>query len=161
MAASHLSGGYFPLYPHRDDLDPDVRTFITNFYRASDMPKSNELWISYFTSDAQVTMGNDQGQGVQEIRALRARMWDGVESRKHTVSKVFPARFKELSPSPEIGNGGKGGEHELMLFGEVHRVLTDGSEVRIPWATHAIVKKVSEGERQEWKLSHYRVWLQA
>lgn len=61
-----LSGGYFPLYPHNDSLpDPDIRTFITNFYHASDRPNSNELWVSYFTEDAQVTMGNDQGQGVQ------------------------------------------------------------------------------------------------
>ncbi|KAK0389120.1 hypothetical protein NLU13_2695 [Sarocladium strictum] len=158
--AGHLSGGYFPLYPHRDDLDPDIRTFITNFYRASDMPNSNELWVSYFTQDAQVTMGNDQGQGVQEIRALRARMWDGVQSRKHTVSKVFPARFQHLS-STSGGQGGGGmkeeeAEHELMLFGEVQRVLKDGSEVRIPWATHAVVRKVVDGERPEWKLARYR-----
>jgi hypothetical protein len=63
--AGHLSGGYFPVYPYRDDLDPDVRTFITNFYRASDTPNSNELWISYFTKDAQITMGTDEGHGVE------------------------------------------------------------------------------------------------
>ena len=86
-------------------------------------------------------------------------MWDGVQSRKHTVFKAFPARFQ--SSPKEIGEGdGKGLEHELMMFGEVHRVKVDGSEVRIPWATHAVVRKVNEGERQEWKLAQYRVWLQ-
>lgn len=92
-------------------------------------------------------------------------MWDGVQSRKHTVSKVFPARFQDLS-STSGGHGGGGGmkveeaEHELMLFGDVQRVLKDGSEVKIPWATHAVVKKVVDGERPEWKLARYRVWLQ-
>lgn len=46
-----------------------------------------------------------------------------------------------------------------MLFGEVHRVKTDGNELKIPWAAHAVVRRVSEGERQEWKMSRYRVWL--
>ncbi|KAG5952063.1 hypothetical protein E4U53_001702, partial [Claviceps sorghi] len=59
-----LSGGYFPVYPHHDDLpDPEIRTFITNFYRVSDRADRNELWISYFTKDAQVIMGSDEGKG--------------------------------------------------------------------------------------------------
>lgn len=59
-----LSGGYFPLYPHHDTLpDPEIRTFITNFYRVSDRPDANELWISYFTKDAYVRIGTDGGQG--------------------------------------------------------------------------------------------------
>ena len=85
-------------------------------------------------------------------------MWDGVQSRKHTVFKAFPARFQELSPKDE--NGSKGLEHELMMFGEVHRVKTDGNEVRIPWATHAVVRKVDSDGKHEWKLAQYRVWLQ-
>lgn len=60
-----VNGGYFPRYPHHDGLDPEIRTFITNFYHASDRPESNELWISYFTKDAQVTMGSDVGKGEQ------------------------------------------------------------------------------------------------
>lgn len=57
-------GGYFPIYPVQDLLpDPEIRTFITNFYRISDKPDSNELWVSHFTGDAQVTMGNDTGRG--------------------------------------------------------------------------------------------------
>jgi hypothetical protein len=87
-------------------------------------------------------------------------MWDGVTSRKHTVTKVFPARFQELPPPDDDGSVPRGVEQELMLFGDVHRVLDDGSEVRVPWATHAVVRKVTEGERHEWKLAQYRVWLQ-
>ena len=59
-------GGYFPMYPQQDNLpDPEIRTFITNFYRASDNPKQNELWISHFTKDAQVVIGPDSGNGEQ------------------------------------------------------------------------------------------------
>lgn len=64
MAAGHVSGGYFPLYPHPDSLpDPDIRTFITNFYRISDRTDANELWVSYFTPDAKLSMGRDEGRG--------------------------------------------------------------------------------------------------
>lgn len=69
--AVHVSGGYFPLYPQHDNLpDPDIRTFITNFYRASDKPDANELWISYFTKDAHVIMGRDIGHGEQGESSL-------------------------------------------------------------------------------------------
>ena len=61
-----LSAGYFPQYPHHDSLpDPEIRTFITNFYHVSDKSDSNELWISYFIKDAVVTMGSDVGRGTQ------------------------------------------------------------------------------------------------
>ena len=67
MATStSVSGGYFPVYPHHGELpDPEIRSFITNFYRISDKPDSNELWVSYFLKDATVTMGNDTGTGEQ------------------------------------------------------------------------------------------------
>lgn len=62
--ASSVQGGYFPIYPVQDLLpDPEIRTFITNFYHISDKPDSNELWVSHFTEDAHVTMGNDTGHG--------------------------------------------------------------------------------------------------
>jgi hypothetical protein len=61
-----MSGGYFPQYPHHDDLpDPEIRTFITNFYRTSDRPNANELWVSFFTNDAEVAIGSDAGKGQQ------------------------------------------------------------------------------------------------
>lgn len=55
-----------PVYADDGELpDPEVRTFITNFYRISDRADANELWISYFAKDAHVTMGTDQGHGEQ------------------------------------------------------------------------------------------------
>lgn len=69
--AGAVSGGYFPLYPQQDNLpDPEIRTFITNFFRTSDRPDSNELWVSYFTKDAQVNIGPDSGHGEQGIELL-------------------------------------------------------------------------------------------
>lgn len=61
---SHMASGHFPQYPHHDNLpDPEIRTLISNFYHASDQQDANELWISYFTEDAQVIMGSDVGKG--------------------------------------------------------------------------------------------------
>ncbi|KAI9166688.1 hypothetical protein HJFPF1_02802 [Paramyrothecium foliicola] len=129
-------GGYFPVYPHHDNLpDPEIRTFITNFYRTSDNPKQNELWISHFTKDAQVVIGADSGNGEQEIRDLRGRMWTSVAERKHTVSKVFPARFQD----PAAAEGPV--ECECMLFGEVHYTTKDGNSSMKPWAGHGVVRK--------------------
>ncbi|KAG6014603.1 hypothetical protein E4U54_005036 [Claviceps lovelessii] len=153
-----LSGGYFPVYPHHDDLpDPEIRTFITNFYRVSDRADRNELWISYFTKDAQVIMGSDGGKGEEEIRALRGRMWTSVQDRQHSVVKVFPGRFQD----PESVEGGKlKQECECMLFGDVKLQTKEGESLLVPWAGHAILQKVGEGEKEEWKFRHYQVWLQ-
>ncbi|KJZ71782.1 hypothetical protein HIM_08802 [Hirsutella minnesotensis 3608] len=154
--AGAISGGYFPVYPQHGDLpDPEVRTFITNFYRVSDKPDANELWISYFTKDADVTMGADTGHGEQEIRELRGRMWTTVQERRHTVTKVFPGQFE--------GGAGKEGELggcELMLFGDVALTTKDGQRATVPWAAHAVLTLERDGERDEWKFARYRVWLQ-
>ncbi|KAI9905010.1 hypothetical protein N3K66_001539 [Trichothecium roseum] len=172
-----INAGYFPQYPLHDNLpDPEIRTFVTNFYQASDRPDSDELWISYFINDAVVTMGNDVGRGTQEIRELRGRMWTHVSSRKHTVTKVFSARFKTTEEEREAGE--EDGEEqqrrreecELMLFGQVDLTLKDGgSAAVVPWAGHATVVRdttalAGSGETKrskgEWKFAQYRVWLQ-
>jgi hypothetical protein len=77
-----------------------------------------------------------------ELHALRARMWSAVASRKHTLTKVFPARF------------GGPQEYEVMLFGEVAREKKDGSSGVFSWAGHGVLRKEEEG----WKFSRYRVW---
>ncbi|CEJ91498.1 hypothetical protein VHEMI07205 [[Torrubiella] hemipterigena] len=148
-----MSGGYFPVYPQHDNLpDPEIRTFITNFYQTSDKKESDELWVSFFHSDADVTIGNDHGKSEQGIRELRARMWNVVADRKHIVYKVFPHRFQESSDEGST-------EHELMLFGDVHVVTKDEQKLTLPWAAHAVLRKGSQ-PTDEWKFQKYRVYLQ-
>ncbi|EGX97167.1 hypothetical protein CCM_01826 [Cordyceps militaris CM01] len=149
--ASSEQGGYSPIYPVRDVLpDPAIRTFLTNFYRISDDPASNELWVGHFTNDAQVTMGNDTGRGLPAIRELRGRMWNVVAERRHTVHKVFPASFQDEH----------GAACECMLFGDVHLKTREGQALVVPWAGHATLARVVDGSKEEWKFSQYRVWLQ-
>ena len=81
-------------------------------------------------------------------------MWTHVSSRKHTVTKVFPARFK--APEEEDSSG----EVELMLFGQVDLTLKDGGKAAVPWAGHATIVKDTSGEKGEWRFAQYRVWLQ-
>lgn len=72
------------------------------------------------------------------------------------MHKVFPARFQGV-----VGDAASPGQEcELMLHGEVQRIKTGGGEATIPWASHMVLRKVSEGAREEWKLADYRVWLQ-
>ena len=93
------------------------------------------------------------------IRELRARMWEGVGSRRHTVAKVFPGRFQvpgeaEAEAAPP--------ECEYMLFGEVELTGEDGAAARVSgWAGRATVRLERDGERQEWKMAQYRVWIQS
>lgn len=59
-----VDAGYTPLYPVPDNLpDAEIRTFITNFYKISDRPEANELWISQFTKDARVAVGPGKANG--------------------------------------------------------------------------------------------------
>lgn len=80
-------------------------------------------------------------------------MWNVVAERKHTVQKVFPHRFQDADSTEPL-------ECELMLFGDVHVVTKEGQELVIPWAGHGVLKKASEGGKEEWKFKHYQVWLQ-
>ncbi|PHH71546.1 hypothetical protein CDD83_5146 [Cordyceps sp. RAO-2017] len=144
--AEAMGGGYFPVYPHDGALpDPELRTFFSNFYRTSDRPEADELWVSLFTPDARVTIGADAGCGEDEIRALRKRMWARVRRRQHTVSKVFPGRFD--------------GGCEAMLMGEVRLTAReDGAEAVLPWAAHAVLRWAEAA--RDWRIAEYRVWLQ-
>lgn len=77
-------------------------------------------------------------------------MWEKVEARKHTVSKVFPATFQ-----------GDGEEVELMLFGNVVYSLKgaaqgDEGAATVDWAGYAKLKQTAG----EWKFAYYRVYLQ-
>lgn len=81
-------------------------------------------------------------------------MWDKVVSRKHSVSKVFPAKFR----APKAGEPPTE-EMEFMLFGDVRYVMRQTSETNVTsWAGHAILRR--ENRSAAWKFAHYRVWLQ-
>ncbi|RFU72003.1 hypothetical protein TARUN_10255, partial [Trichoderma arundinaceum] len=85
------------------------------------------------------------------LRTMREGMWTVVQERKHTVTKVFPARFDESA------DGGK--QCELMLHGDVTYKTKDGNSSTVPWAGHGILRKVQGEGKEEWKLAEYRVYL--
>ncbi|KAH6610751.1 hypothetical protein Trco_000771 [Trichoderma cornu-damae] len=151
-----VSAGYDPLYPVPDNLpEPEIRTFISNFYRISDRPEANALWVSQFTKDAHVAIGPGKANGEEELRTMREGMWSVVRERKHRVAKVFPGRFDE---SADGGN-----ECELMLQGEVAYKTEDGQSSTVAWAGHGILRKVREegggSEEWKWKFAEYRVFM--
>ncbi|KAL7960728.1 hypothetical protein V8C34DRAFT_302769 [Trichoderma compactum] len=150
--AGSADAGYIPLYPVPDGLpDAEIRTFITNFYKISDRQELNEKWLDQFTEDARIAMGSVKGNGKEELRTMREGMWSVVAERKHTVTKVFPGRFNDSKDS-------KGAE--LMLHGDVAYKTKDGNSSTVPWAGHAVLRKVQvEGREEAWKLAEYRVFL--
>ena len=69
-------------------------------------------------------------------------MWAAVESRKHTVPKIFPF----------------GGDSNLfMLYGTVDLGLKNGSESHLEWAGRAeLEKSTSDGK---WRMKFYQIYL--
>ncbi|KAJ6446587.1 PHD finger domain-containing protein [Purpureocillium lavendulum] len=148
--------GYNPVYPQEGGLvDPAVRTFISDFYRISDRPDGDELWVGSFTKDAEVVLGPTVVRGEHAIRELRGTMRARPVHWRHRVEKAFPGRFQAATGAPGPA------EAEVMLFGDMKQWAKDGDEhgadtAVIPWAVHMIVCK----EGGEWKLARYRGWLQ-
>ena len=88
---SGIRGSYFPVYPEHDCLpDPEIRAFITNFYKVSDRQDANELWISHFTSDAEVLMGNDGGKGVAGKLMYLSQCCGSLCLAKTCLGVLFP-----------------------------------------------------------------------
>lgn len=46
-----------------DPIDASLVVFITNFFRISDDPNLNDAWLSHFTPDAHLVMGNQSAKG--------------------------------------------------------------------------------------------------
>lgn len=69
-------------------------------------------------------------------------MWTAVESRKHTVPKVFP-----------FG----GNANEFMLYGTVDLGLKNGGSASLEWAGRAKVTKSSTDGM--WRMKYYQVYL--
>lgn len=87
-------------------------------------------------------------------------MWEKVKTRKHTVYKVFPARFHHLQPRTSTGAGAgavdaDAGDDddvlEFMVYGSVDYTLRDtetGEEEkgeRMDWAAHTELIRRSTG----------------
>lgn len=67
-------------------------------------------------------------------------MWTLVESRKHTLHKLFP--FGDRAT-------------EVMLYGSVDLGLRSGSNVTVDWAARAQLTE----EDGQWRMSYYQVYL--
>lgn len=69
-------------------------------------------------------------------------MWTAVDSRKHTVPKIFP-----------FGNNAD----EFMLYGTVDLTLKNGGSASLEWAGRAkVVKSATDGKL---RMSFYQVYL--
>ena len=70
-------------------------------------------------------------------------MWEKVQSRKHTIGRVYA-----------FGADGEDKE-EIMLWGVVDYVLKSGEQSRIPWAARATFEK----EEAVTKMETYQVYM--
>lgn len=72
---------------------------------------------------------------------MREGMWEHVQSRKHTVQKIFP-----FGPN----------SNEVMIYGSVAYDLKAGGRSEVDWAAHAVVQLETDGK---WRLGFYQVYL--
>lgn len=69
-------------------------------------------------------------------------MWAAVDSRKHTVPKIFP-----------FGSDA----NEFMLYGTVDLGLKNGGSASLEWAGRAQIAKSAEDGK--WRMKFYQVYL--
>ncbi|KAJ9629659.1 hypothetical protein H2203_002040 [Taxawa tesnikishii (nom. ined.)] len=113
-------------YPRDVQFDAEFKAFFENFYKLSDTPGANEEYAAQFTENATLIMASNKVVGRDDIRTMRAGMWDKVSSRRHYPTRIFP--FGTSSD-------------EVMLYGSVDYGMKDGSNASKDWAARAHLVK--------------------
>ncbi|KKY16810.1 putative fungal specific transcription [Phaeomoniella chlamydospora] len=131
---------YASAYPADLKVDPAIKSFFEEFYKASDSPETIESYADFFTDDASLTMASSSVKGKDEIITLRKGMWAHIGARKHTVPQIFP-----------FGNDAE----EAMLQGSVDFTLINGKELSLPWGGYAKLVKADGSV----KMSTYQVYI--
>ncbi|RSM01871.1 hypothetical protein CDV31_011155 [Fusarium ambrosium] len=110
-------------------LDPAIKAHIASLYYAVDN-KELERWGSHFTEDAELKKGATNVKGRENLIELVTKSWAVVQSRDHTVYKVFP--FGANSD-------------EVMMHGRSHNVSLDGVKSTFTWAARMHFRKGGDG----------------
>lgn len=139
-----------------------IEQWFNDFYATSDDGSAHDKYITFFTPDAKLIMGDKTGVGRDgmfplyilpacspesvrsnltsaEILNIRKGMWSAVTSRKHTYT---------CFTSPEKPN-------TYMLTGTVEYGFKDGKTGAMDW----VGKAEFEGEGAERKFAFYQVFL--
>jgi hypothetical protein len=128
--------------PQSTPLKASHASFFQSFYAISDTPAAHEKYVDQFTADAKLIMASKHCSGAGEILALRKGMWEKVESRTHTPTKIFP--FGAAAD-------------EVMLYGTVAYVMKEGQrKVDVDWAARAQLVEDAGGVV---RMSFYQVYL--
>lgn len=169
------------MYPITWEGKPDLKPleqFISTFYRVSDITGDIEQWVKLFTEDAVVKIGDSPSTPDQirkahtlpnlastedelivpcllytALKDLRATMWNGVKTREHTVTRVFPAKFPDW-PEDDLGFAAFGSvkiEAETITVVDGHSSLFKERD----WSAYGQLKK----EDGVYKLAHYEVYF--
>ncbi|RSL52119.1 hypothetical protein CEP53_008190 [Fusarium sp. AF-6] len=113
-------------------LDPAIKAHIASLYYAVDN-KELERWGSHFTDDAELKKGatNVKGREIElDLIELVTKSWAVVQSRDHTVYKVFPFGVNS---------------DEVMMHGRSHNVSLDGVKSTFTWAARMHFRKGEDG----------------
>ncbi|KAB5570397.1 hypothetical protein GE09DRAFT_1217835 [Coniochaeta sp. 2T2.1] len=109
-------------------------------------------WVKLFTKDAFVNIGGGPSTPDDtSLQAIRKSMWKDVKTRKHTVTRVFPAT------PPDNSN-----DLAFATFGSVKLELraadSDGSTHREKdWSAYGQLRK--DQEEGVYRLAHYHVYF--
>lgn len=132
--------------------DEKVKEFVTAFFKESDTkppaPPAVDAYTTYFSSSPVLKMGSlPECTSIEEIGATRQKMWKGVASRHHIVTKVF------------VNNDPGTKAEEIVLSGTVEYGLEDGKSNTISWVSRMIFDEKEREEKDRVALKFYQVYL--
>ncbi|OIW33919.1 hypothetical protein CONLIGDRAFT_640992 [Coniochaeta ligniaria NRRL 30616] len=158
MASSQPSSSQdwdLPVYPIAVAGQPDftpVKDFIANFYRVSDITDDVEQWTQLFIKGAIVKMGDGPSTPDQiALKDLRTNMWKDVKTRKHTVTRVFPAVFPDFQDGVLAFSASGGVVTEAKNGGDTSSLFTQRN-----WSAFGQLTTMDDGV---WKLAYYEVYF--
>lgn len=123
-------------------IAPPVQRILALFYELADDKNSNagpRMAAEVFAEDALLYAAGSTTNataGSAAIAQSREHAWDAVESRRHTIERVFGSTGADI------------GSQEIMLIGSLDTKFKNGQSLVVPFTAHAeVVGAASEAPR--------------
>ncbi|KAJ4176258.1 hypothetical protein NW767_015505, partial [Fusarium falciforme] len=122
-------------------LDKPLAEFIQRFYTLSDEKDGVADWAACFAEDAVMKKGDMMVVGRESLVELGHKSWNGLSSRLHLVSKLYPLSH----PLPS----------EVMLHGSSQFVYDDKSTGELTWTA---ILQFSRSQDEQILIKFYHIY---
>jgi len=101
----------WPSTPISDDIKQKI-TLLFKLVESKESTVGFRLASDVYTKDARIVTPHSKATGTAEILTCRDHVWEGVQSRKHDITKVYASDADGM---------------DIMLLGTLTTVKNDGS----------------------------------